>query len=154
MAPGLGGRLGPRLGHPQGGGPMPNTPLARRLHGIVARAEAEHRGPTRRELLIGGAAAAGAIAIGRFPPPARGATAPKVVAAGAGLAGLTCTFRLKQAGIVADLHEATSRLGGRCWTRRGDFAADQLAEHGGELIDTGHRELRRLAKEMSLELDD
>ena len=38
---------------------------------------------------------------------------------GAGLAGLTCAYRLKQAGIAAQVHEASDRLGGRCWTIRG-----------------------------------
>ena len=43
---------------------------------------------------------------------------PKVVIVGAGLAGLTCAYRLKQAGISAVIYEATSRVGGRCWTKR------------------------------------
>ena len=57
----------------------------------------------------------------------------RVVVVGAGLAGLTCAYRLRQAGIVATVYEASNSLGGRCATRRGDFADGQTAEHGGEL---------------------
>ncbi len=73
---------------------------------------------------------------------------------GAGLAGLTCAYRLRQAGYSAAVHEASDRVGGRCWTIRGVFADGQLGERGGEFIDTAHREIRRLAGELDLELDD
>jgi len=45
-------------------------------------------------------------------------------------------------------------VGGRCWTNRGTFAGGQLAEHGGELIDQGHKEIRSLAQELGLDLDN
>ncbi|NEU30537.1 FAD-dependent oxidoreductase [bacterium LRH843] len=80
--------------------------------------------------------------------------APHIVIVGAGLAGLTCAYRLKQAGILSTIYEATNRVGGRCWTRRGDFTDGQLVERGGELIDTGHKEIKALAKELDLQLDD
>lgn len=80
--------------------------------------------------------------------------APRIVIVGAGLAGLTCAHRLKQAGISATIYEATDRVGGRCWTRRGDFKEAQIAERGGELIDTGHGEIQGLAKELGLVLDN
>ena len=73
---------------------------------------------------------------------------------GGGLAGLTCAYRLKQAGYRADLYEASDRLGGRCWTRRGDFLGGQIAEHGGELIDQGHTQIRQLAQQLGLSLDN
>ena len=81
-------------------------------------------------------------------------TSARVVVVGAGLAGLTCGYRLKQAGISATIYEANSRVGGRCWTRRGDFAEGQIAEHGGELIDQGHTRTRQLAQELRLPLDN
>jgi monoamine oxidase len=81
-------------------------------------------------------------------------TSARVVVVGAGLAGLTCAYRLKQAGINATIYEANSRVGGRCWTRRGDFAEGQIAEHGGELIDQGHTRVRQLAQELRLPLDN
>mgnify|MGYP003694559533 CR=1 FL=1 len=45
------------------------------------------------------------------------ATSARVVVVGAGLAGLTCAYRLKRSGIIATVYEANTRLGGRCWTR-------------------------------------
>ena len=56
--------------------------------------------------------------------------------------------------MIADVYEASSRVGGRCTTGRGDFADSQIYEHGGELIDTGHRAIRNLAGELGLELDN
>lgn len=82
------------------------------------------------------------------------ATSPKIVIVGAGLAGLTCAYRLKQEGLNAEVYEASNRVGGRCWTRRGDFEDGQLAEHGGELIDQGHTQIRQLAQELDLTLDN
>ena len=82
------------------------------------------------------------------------ATSARVVVVGAGLAGLTCAYRLKRSGIIATVYEANTRLGGRCWTRRGDFAQGQIAEHGGELIDQGHTTIRQLAQELGLPLDN
>jgi monoamine oxidase len=96
----------------------------------------------------------GLTALGRLAPAARGATAPRIVVVGAGLAGLTCAYRLKQAGYVAKVLEAADRVGGRCWTLRGAFADGQIAEHGGELIDQGHNAIRNLAQEVGVRLDN
>ncbi|OIK17271.1 monoamine oxidase [Bacillus sp. MUM 116] len=79
---------------------------------------------------------------------------PRIVIIGAGLAGLTCAYRLKQAGISTMIYEATDRVGGRCRTRRGYFKDGQIVEQGGELIDTNHQEIQELAKELGLEIDD
>jgi monoamine oxidase len=120
--------------------------------------EREERRTTRRELLrdagVVGAAALGATAFGRFAPAARAAAAPRIVVVGAGLAGLTAAYRLKQAGYTAAVHEASDRVGGRCWTIRGAFADGQIAEHGGELIDQGHAAIRQLAQQLGLRLDN
>src|SRR5439155_23206712 len=114
------------------------------------------RRTTRRELLkrtaVAGAAVAGASTMGRFAKAAYGATPPRIAVVGAGLAGLTCAHRLKQAGLNADVYEASMRTGGRCWTIH-DF--DPLvAEHGGELIDQGHTAMRQLSQELGLGLDN
>lgn len=77
-----------------------------------------------------------------------------VVVVGAGLAGLTCAYRLQQRGVRALVYEANpNRIGGRCWTARG-FTDGQLAEHGGEFIDSDHARLRALIRELDLQLED
>jgi monoamine oxidase len=136
---------------------MARTPLAAMLQQIaagVADESTEARGTTRRQLLAGGAGAAAALAATRLAPAARAASAPRIVVVGSGLAGLTCAYRLKQAGYSAQVHEASDRVGGRCWTIRGAFADGQVAEHGGELIDQGHTNIRQLAQQLGLKLDN
>jgi len=130
------------------------TPLAQRIE--QAYAEVVEQRTTRRDLLkktaTAGAAVAGATTFGRFAKAAYGATPPKIAIVGAGLAGLTCAYRLKQAGLTAQVYEASSRIGGRCWTIH-DF--DPLVgEHGGELIDQGHTAMRQLVQELGFTLDN
>ena len=145
---------------------MGRTPLSRRL-GEAASAAAEaaardisaeevlaDRRLRRREVIAGGAGLAAAAMLSGPISRALAASGPRIVVVGGGLAGLTCAYRLKQAGYRADLFEASDRLGGRCWTRRGDFAEGQIAEHGGELIDQGHAQTRQLAQELGLTLDN
>jgi monoamine oxidase len=111
---------------------------------------------TRRELLRRGAilGLAGSAALALSPVRVRAATAPRIAVIGAGLAGLTCAYRLKQAGYSATMYEASTRVGGRCWTIRDVFDKGQIAEHGGELIDQGHTEIRQLARELGFTLDN
>jgi monoamine oxidase len=147
---------------------MPRTPLARKLGEAASIAtEAAVRETSvdeviedragrlrRRELLAGGAGLAVAAMLSGPLARAIGATAPRIVVVGGGLAGLTCAYRLRQAGLRANLYEASDRLGGRCWTLRGEFEEGQIAEHGGELIDQGHTQTRQLAQELGLKLDN
>jgi monoamine oxidase len=133
---------------------MARTPLARRIE--EAYAEVVEQRTTRRDLLkktvAAGAAVAGASTMGRFAQAAYGADAPRIAVVGAGLAGLTCAYRLKQAGLTAQIYEGSPRIGGRCWSIH-DF--DPLvAEHGGELIDQGHQAMRQLAQELGFTLDN
>ncbi|MBV8067839.1 MAG: FAD-dependent oxidoreductase, partial [Candidatus Eremiobacteraeota bacterium] len=78
--------------------------------------------------------------------------APRIVIVGAGVAGLTCAYRLRQAGIDAKVFEANDRIGGRTWTLRGYFAQGQIAEHGGEFISLNQLDVQRLATELGLRL--
>jgi monoamine oxidase len=136
---------------------MARTPLANRLQQIAAEVSMDAGTaprPTRRQLLAGGAGVAAAAAAARFAPPARAADDPRIVVVGAGLAGLSCAYRLKQAGYTAQLHEASDRIGGRCWTDTSSFANGQIVEHGGELIDQGHTAIRQLAQQLGLKLDN
>jgi monoamine oxidase len=122
---------------------------------VASGTAAEAPGTTRREALKRAGAATAGLALARpWMPLAQAATAPRIVVVGGGLAGLTAAYRLKQAGYAAQLYEASGRTGGRCWTIRGAFADGQIAEHGGELIDTGHTELRQLVQELGLDTDD
>ncbi len=147
---------------------MARTPLAQRIEEAYATvAEAAERRTTvervleerttRKQILARGgavgAAVAAASASGRFARAAYGAVQPKIAVVGGGLAGLTCAYRLKQAGYSADVYEAhATRVGGRCWTNR-DFQG-QIAEHGGELIDQGHTAMRQLSQELGFNLDN
>ena len=129
-----------------------------RARGAAAGAAAPPaRGVSRRAFLrrsaTVGAGALGASVLG-WPGarPARAADG-NVVIIGAGLAGLTCAYRLAQRGVASTLYEARPRLGGRCWTLR-VFDHHQTAEHGGQYIDTRHHQIRSLAKELGLRLVD
>jgi monoamine oxidase len=145
---------------------MARTPLLTHLEQLAARAGQEHAAEhapgtlTRRDVLRrAGLAGAGAATASLFPaarrmPAASAATAPRIIVVGGGLAGLTAAYRLKQAGYSAQLHEASTRLGGRCWSIKGYFDEGQVAEHGGELIDTGHVNVRQLCQELRLGLDN
>jgi monoamine oxidase len=111
---------------------------------------------SRRDFLRGSAALGIASAATLSLPSGRtwAASAPRIAIVGAGLAGLTCAYRLKQAGYVATVYEASNRVGGRCWTIRNVFDGGQIAEHGGELIDQGHTAIRQLARELGFPLDN
>lgn len=80
--------------------------------------------------------------------------AVKIAIIGGGMAGLHCAYRLKQSGIRAQVYEASSRIGGRMFTARGQFPQNQVAELGGEFIDTGHTSIISLADELGVALDD
>ena len=123
-------------------------------------AERARRTITRRELLRrGGLVAAGTFAATSFGFAktlwaASARSDASVVVIGAGLAGLSCVYRLHRHGIAATLYEAQQRIGGRCFSIRDFFDADQTAEHGGQYIDTRHRHIRSLAKELRIPLVD
>jgi monoamine oxidase len=135
---------------------MARTPLANAIEQAAASIAAEESRTTRRGLLKGaGAAVVGASLLGRLAEPAIAKGAPpagsRIVVVGAGLAGLTCAYRLQQAGYVADVYEGNTRIGGRCWS---DTLGGQIYEHGGELIDSGHLDMKQLVQELGLTLDN
>jgi monoamine oxidase len=110
---------------------------------------------SRREFLgVGAAAGATLTGLPDVVRRLRVITAPRVAIVGGGLAGLTCAYRLRQAGVIATVYEGNTRLGGRCWTKRGAFEQGQIVERGGELIDQYHKEIRQLAQGLGLDLDN
>ncbi|MFC4820874.1 flavin monoamine oxidase family protein [Dokdonella ginsengisoli] len=109
----------------------------------------------RRFLRQGAGVSAGLLLAACAPPPRRsGDRDDDVVVVGAGIAGLSCAHRLRQAGVGVRLYEAQERVGGRIWSLRGHFADGQVCELGGELVDSGHARMRALAAELGLEFDD
>ena len=116
----------------------------------------ETRRTNRREFIKGASVVAAGAAFTRCAGPL--ATAARsgdpVLIIGAGIAGLTTAYRLEQMGIPVRIVEAQGRVGGRMHSLRDYFPAGQVAELGGELIDTNHDSIRRLAAELGIELND
>jgi monoamine oxidase len=114
---------------------------------------------TRREWLSGVARAGAAAGATSLLSPAQrllaGAPAGSidVGVVGAGIAGLACADALATSGIRARVYEAGTRVGGRCVSLRNLFP-DQIAERGGEFIDTPHKTMLRYAKRFNLALED
>lgn len=114
---------------------------------------------SRRQLLHGGLAAAGAVAAATFTREGEGAFAQQrgrspILIVGAGIAGLTAGYRLRQGGVRADIIEATNRVGGRIRTLPKVAGTQIFAELGGEFINTGHTNLISLASELGLRAID
>jgi len=115
----------------------------------------ERRTDLRRRRLLQGAGASLVLAgCHSTPLPRLSSGDDEVAIVGAGIAGLTAAWRLRQAGVPARVYEAQARVGGRMLSLRDHFADGQVVELGGELIDTGHVRIRALAAELGLALDD
>src|SRR4051794_22597209 len=128
------------------GGDMARTPLGRWLEAAAGEARQEHddrltRGQVLKRAGLVSATLAGAGALGRFAPLAEGAGAPSIAVVGAGLAGLSAAYSLRQAGYAAEVYEASDRVGGRCWTdprslrRRTDRGARRRVDRPGPHAD-------------------
>jgi len=119
---------------------------------------------TRRGLLglVGAATAVGVAGCapegeavareGQWARGGNGGPTGDVAIVGAGLAGIGCAYELQRRGVTPTLYEAAERVGGRCWSMEGVFPG-QVAERGGELIDTTHTTMRGWARELGLELE-
>jgi monoamine oxidase len=71
-----------------------------------------------------------------------------VCVVGAGYAGLTAAWRLRQAGKSVVVLEARDRVGGRVWTDRP--ADGSLVDRGGAWLAPGHEAIFRLAREIGV----
>src|SRR5688572_3751753 len=113
----------------------------------------------RREFMAGAGKLAAGAAVGGLGPLARAVAAPPSKSAvtvgivGAGLAGLACAYELNRRGIIATLFDADDRAGGRCRSLPGFFPG-QVAELGGEFIDTPHKTLLGYIREFKLAVED
>ena len=153
-----------------GHAPASRTPLARLLHRALRIARASLHAPqpldelldlarerrvdlTRRRLLQGSGAALVLAGCTTVPKPMQ-PKGEEVAIVGAGIAGLTAAWRLRQQGVRVRVYEAQGRIGGRMFSLANHFPDGQVVELGGELIDTSHLRLRALAAELGLPLDD
>lgn len=135
---------------------LPSDEAVERARAIEVR----RRDVLRYGAVAGGAALAGCAAPTGGDAPSLGTTRgalPKVNGSvgivGAGLAGLACAYELRRSKVTATIYEASARAGGRCFSLSGLFPG-QVAERGGELIDTLHGTMKGYAKELGLSLDD
>jgi monoamine oxidase len=112
---------------------------------------------SRRRFVGGGLAGASLLASGCASDPDDDVTTEvdvEVAIVGAGIAGTHCAYRLAAAGVDVRLYEASDRVGGRMWTTRDGHPDGQLAELGGELIDSNHAAMWCLSEEFGITLDD
>ncbi len=147
---------------------MARTPLFRALRLLARRARAAHHGlssedlaraprregPSRRDVLLGSMGAAALLPLAPACGDNLGGGGPTIAIVGAGMAGLSAAHFLEQAGVRAEVYEASMRAGGRMFTARGMLAGGQLAELGGELVDSDHLVLPTLLELYGLSLDD
>lgn len=78
----------------------------------------------------------------------------RVLIVGAGIAGLTAAYRLRQADVAVDVVEATGTVGGRMRSLSNASGILSAIELGGEFIDSGHRHIHALAAELGLSVVD
>lgn len=121
----------------------------------------DRSGITRRQFVAGTAGVAAVAALDACTPrrptvvsPRRAEGGAPVLIIGAGIAGLTAGYRLRQAGVPVRIIEAQNRVGGRMYSLRNFFADGQVCELGGELIDTSQKHIQALAEELGIALDD
>lgn len=109
---------------------------------------------TRRKFLQEAAwLSAGALLSATSIPWIKQAQAP-VIILGAGLAGLSAAYTLRQRGIPVLVLEAQNRLGGRVFSHRIDPRENLVIEFGAEWVGYSHTALRSLADRFSLRLND
>jgi monoamine oxidase len=138
----------------------PHTPLLRKLIEIIRRAAAPHAGGLSRREFLGKSAAA--ISGAMLAAGASQAAVPKepIAILGAGVAGLTAAYRLVRAGAQVVLFEGSHRIGGRIFTLDRFIPAElndgkpMFCELGGELVDSNHKDLIRLAGELRVKIQE
>ncbi|MBI3558564.1 MAG: FAD-dependent oxidoreductase [Deltaproteobacteria bacterium] len=117
--------------------------------------EAEKLHVSRRDWLKHSVRVAAALPLAQWLPRALAATAGEpIVIVGGGIAGLVAALRLQQAGRAVEIYEGSARLGGRVFTKDKFNVDGMYCELGGELIDTGHKDVLALCKELGLPVEN
>ena len=142
---------------------MPRTPLMHVITRYLSQVRAERTegegdslrssGITRREFVVG-AATLTAASLLPFPAWAANKSPPSIAIIGAGIAGLNCALTLADHHIHATVYEASHRVGGRMFSNATYWDDKQVSEWCGELIDSDHHTLRKLAQRFHLKIDD
>ncbi|WP_373547974.1 flavin monoamine oxidase family protein [Chamaesiphon sp.] len=104
---------------------------------------------SRRRWLQGSLAAAGGISALILKRKVDATTAPLLIV-GAGIAGLTAAYYLNKGGVTVRIIEASNRVGGRMLSQTKALGTESTVELGGEFIDSGHKNIRKLAQELGL----
>lgn len=109
---------------------------------------------TRRDFLKTTAVLAAGAAI--IPPvfSINKGVKPKVVIIGAGFAGLSAAYRLKQKGCEVTVLESRGRVGGRVFSHPIDTNENLVIELGAEWVGASHERMITMCKEFGLELQN
>ncbi|MFO1037318.1 MAG: NAD(P)/FAD-dependent oxidoreductase [Geminicoccaceae bacterium] len=144
---------------------MARTPGFMLLRRLVRQAATPDREPsarpaassTTRRQLLRDAALASALAttagLGSGSVVARAST-PSIAIVGAGLAGLTAAWHLKQRGITTTVYEAGTRVGGRCGSTSNAFNAGFVVDFGGSFLNLNHADMLGYVQTFGLTLVD
>ena len=133
---------------------MARTPLLTEVQRLAAQFD---RRVSRRQFIKVTGAAVGAAAVSG-PIAAFAAAPPRIAIVGGGIAGLNAALTLQDAGIGSTVYEASNRVGGRMHSDSpltnpngtSTWANGQTSEHCGELIDSGHKTILKLANRFNL----
>ena len=112
-----------------------------------------HTTSTRREFLKT-AGVTGAIAALEGPARLLAGPQPRIAIVGGGIAGLNGALTLQDAGYACTIYEASGRIGGRMHSDTTSWENGQVTEHCGELIDSTHKTILRLAKRFKIRVED
>jgi monoamine oxidase len=127
---------------------MARTPLLSKFQELYRR-----EAVSRRDFIKATGATVGAAAFSG-PIAAFAAQAPRIGIVGGGIAGLTAALTLQDAGYQSTVFEASDRVGGRMHSDTTTWANGQTTEHCGELIDSRHKMVQKLASRFKLSLAD
>jgi monoamine oxidase len=129
---------------------MARTPLLTEVQRLAAALD---RQVNRREFIkVAGAALGAAAASG--PLAAFASSPPRIAIVGGGIAGLNAALTLWDAGYASNVYEASDRVGGRMHSDTTSWENGQTSEHCGELIDSGHKTILKLANRFNLSTVD